>query len=43
MRGRTPLGPSANGRMLAKGSAQELRRQAGRNTLEEAFLYYASM
>ena len=37
------LGLLQNGRLLAEGSAQELRHQTGRNTLEEAFLYYASM
>lgn len=35
------LGLLQNGRLLAEGGAEELRRQAGRATLEDAFLYYA--
>ncbi len=35
------LGLMQNGRLLAEGSADELRREAGRDTLEQAFLYYA--
>ncbi len=35
------LGLMQNGRLLAEGSAGELRREAGRDTLEQAFLYYA--
>ncbi len=35
------LGLLQNGRLLAEGSAEDLRRQAGRATLEDAFLYYA--
>jgi ABC-2 type transport system ATP-binding protein len=37
------LGLLQNGRLLAEGSAKELRDQAGRDTLERAFLYYASI
>ena len=35
------LGLMQNGRMLAEGTPSELRQQAGRDTLEQAFLYFA--
>ncbi len=35
------LGLLQNGRLLAEGSAEELRQQSGQATLEQAFLYYA--
>lgn len=37
------LGLMQNGRMLTEGSPEELKRKAGRTTLEEAFLYYAGL
>ena len=37
-----PLGLLQNGRMLAEGSAEELRRDTKSRTLEEAFLVFAS-
>jgi len=35
------LGLMQDGRMLAEGTPSELRQQAGRDTLEQAFLYFA--
>lgn len=36
------LGLLQNGRLLAEGSAEELKRQTTRTTLEDAFLHYAN-
>jgi ABC-2 type transport system ATP-binding protein len=35
------LGLMQDGRMLAEGTPGELRQQSGRDTLEQAFLYFA--
>jgi len=37
------LGLLQNGRLLAEGSAEELRQRAEQDTLEQAFLYYAEL